>query len=137
MPQAETVSENFKRDLAKARIRRETDEGKATFRSLRVNYINAVVESGSDLKTIMTLARHGSAQMSMETYAKPKPERLRAAVEAVAEGVERAIAEKSCSAFVPQAVGAEGVDPASPMTGEDCPVKEVATPTGFEPVLQG
>ncbi len=103
MPKAETVSENFKRDCAKARIRRLTDDGKATFHSLRVNYVNAAVESGSDLKTIMTLARHGSAQMSMETYAKPKPERLRAAVEAISEA--------ECCASAARAVGAEDVDP--------------------------
>ena len=85
----------------------------------------------------MTLARHGSAQMSMETYAKPKPERLRSAVEAVAEGVQRAIAEKPCSVFVPQAVGAEGAASVSPEPADDYALKRLATPTGFEPVLRG
>lgn len=88
VPGPGTVSENFRRDCAKAGIHHVTAEGKATFHSLRVNFINAVVESGSDLKTIMTLARHGSAQMSMETYAKPNPKLLRAAVKAVSERVK-------------------------------------------------
>ena len=114
MPKAETVSENFDRDCATAKMKRVTNEGKATFHSFRVNYINAVVESGSDLKTIMTLARHGSAQMSMETYAKPKPERLQAAVEAVSEGVERAIAKPAWCEYGAQAVGAEAMVPSSP-----------------------
>jgi len=136
MPKAETVSENFGRDCARARITRETDEGKATFHSLRVNYINAIVESGSDLKTIMTLARHGSAQMSMETYAKPKPERLRAAVEAVSEGVERAVSGEACCTYVARAVGAAGVGSASPESPDSCDAKKVVTPTGFEPVFR-
>ena len=75
--------------------------------------------------------------MSMETYAKPKPKRLRSAVEAVAAGVERAISEKHCSAFVPQAVGAEGTASVSPEPAGDYAVKRLATPTGFEPVLRG
>jgi len=99
MPRKETTNENFQRDCAKAGIRRITDDGKATFHSFRVNYINAVVESGCDLKTIMTLARHGSAQMSMEVYAKPKPERLRAAVDAVAAKLAEAHARDACCAL--------------------------------------
>ena len=96
-----------------------------------MNYINAVVESGGDLKTIMTLARHGSAQMSMETYAKPKPERLRAAVEA--EGLEEAISESPCHTFVKQAVGSENENPASPEPVGTCGVERLASPRGFEP----
>jgi len=113
MPRKETANENYQRDCAKAGIRRVTSEGKATFHSFRVNYINAVVESGSDLKTIMTLARHGSAQMSMEVYAKPEPERLRSAAEAVSRGVQGAIDAASCCASVAQAVGSETTKPAS------------------------
>ena len=107
VPSPWSVSSNFRRDCAKARIIRGKKEGKATFHSLRVNYINSVVESGSDLKTIMTLARHGSAQMSMEVYAKAKTEHLRDAAEAASERLERAISAESCHTCVKQAVGAE------------------------------
>ena len=89
------------------------------------------------MKTIMQLARHGSAQMSMEVYAKPKPERLRAAVEAVSEGVERAIPEAPWCARGARAVGAEGDEAVSPVPGEPCLAAGVVTPTGFEPVLRG
>jgi integrase len=52
-----------------------------TFHSFRVNYINGVVKSGADLKTIMALARHSSATMSMSTYAKTDAQRLRTVAE--------------------------------------------------------
>jgi hypothetical protein len=95
MPRKETVNENFKRDCAKAAIQRKTRDGKLRFPSFRVNYINSVVESGTDLKTIMTLARHGSAQMSMETYAKPKPDRLRAAAESANSRLEEILGDET------------------------------------------
>ena len=133
MPTKATANENFRRDLKKARIKHITDAGKATFHSFRKNYINSVVSSGSDLKTIMTLARHGSAQMSMETYAKAKPERLRAATEAVSEELERAIAAKPCHTFVKQAVGAESQKPGNAVeTAVSGPNGMVAL-RGFEP----
>ena len=132
MPKKETVNENFQRDCANAGICRETDEGKATFHSFRENYINGVVDAGSDLTTIMTLARHGSAQMSMEKYAKPKEPRLRAAAEAVAAHLKQAAEQKPCSAFVPQAVGAENENPVDPPNGA-YGVERLVSPRGFEP----
>lgn len=57
-------------------------QGKATFHSFRVNYINGVVASGADLKTILELSRHSAASMSLETYAKPNQQRIRKAAEA-------------------------------------------------------
>ncbi len=109
-----------------------TNEGKATFHSFRVNYIDAVVKSGSDFKTIMTLARHGSARMSTETCVKPRPERYRAAVEAVSEGVERSVSEVPCRTFVEEAAGAEGGMFATPTDAACCAQEGLATPTGFE-----
>lgn len=50
-----------------------------------MNYINAVVQGGADLKTIMELARHSSATMSMSTYAKPNANRLRKAAEGASD----------------------------------------------------
>jgi len=103
LPHPTIVGDEFFADLQAAEIQHVIDgKGKATFHSLRVNYINSVVESGADLKTVMTLARHGSAAMSMETYAKPKPERLRAAAEAVAEQVKAVESGAACSACVRQ-----------------------------------
>jgi integrase len=82
------------KDYEKAKIVRETPEGKATWHSLRKVYINNVVKAGCDLKTIMTLARHSTAQLSMETYAQPDPALLRKAAESVENRVNEA-AEKA------------------------------------------
>lgn len=84
MPRNHTAHENFVRDLEAAGLagKRETAEGKLTFHSLRVNYVNGLVTSGADLKTVMELARHSSAFMSMQRYAKPNMSRLREAAEA-------------------------------------------------------
>lgn len=107
-PVKKWLARTFGKDLDAARITRELPgvKGRATFHSFRVNYVNAVIESGADLKTIMELARHGAASMSMETYAKPRSERLRTAAEAAAKAVQAA---QSCpTAAQPVAVGAEG-----------------------------
>ncbi|MHC4253484.1 MAG: hypothetical protein ACYS9X_30570, partial [Planctomycetota bacterium] len=92
-----------------------------------------VVDAGSDLKAIMSLARNGSTQMSMERYARPKEPRLRAAAEAVAAQLSQVTKEEPRSAFVPQAVGAETERPASPEPVGAYGPQELASPRGFEP----
>jgi integrase len=84
MPTKNNTAQQLTRDLDAAGIVRETTAGRATFHSFRVNFINAVVKTGADLKTIMTLARHGSATMSMSTYAKADASLLRKAAESIA-----------------------------------------------------
>ena len=106
IPRKETCGENLDRDFTKAGITRNLNGGRATFHSFRVNYINAVVKSGADLKTIMTLARHSSATMSMSTYAKPDAQRLRDCAELVADAMKQVAAAPVITQRV--AVGAEG-----------------------------
>ncbi len=136
MPKAHTVSTNFRRDCRKAGIAHITKAGKATFQSLLKNFIDAIVESGSDLKTIMTLARHGSAQMSMETYATAKTGRLREAVESASEQLREAIRGEACCTYVAQAVGAETAKPENELLSLVSGVDGVVTPTGFEPRVE-
>lgn len=98
-------------DFDKAGIKRETAEGKATWHSLRKTYVNALVRSGQDLKTIMTLARHSSAQLSMEVYASADPKRLRKAADAAAQHVKAAVLKaKCCTGVARKVVGAEDID---------------------------
>jgi integrase len=94
----------FKEDLKAAGIREETPEGKATWHSLRKVFINNVVKSGCDLKTIQTLARHSTAQLSMEVYAVQDPKRMRTAAEAAAGHIESILQRDS-----ERKSGAEGV----------------------------
>lgn len=50
--------------------------------------LNNVIRSGADLKTVMELAWHSSAKMSMDVYAKPKPSLLKNAVASVAAKIK-------------------------------------------------
>jgi len=53
-PTKDTVIEHRQNDFAKAGIV-DNDDGKAGLHSLRVNYINAVIRSGADLKPAWNL----------------------------------------------------------------------------------
>ena len=106
-----TASKWFRRDLRSAKIRIATSEGKATWHSLRKCYVNALVRSGADLKTLMELARHSSASLSMEVYASADPRRLRAATEAAVEHMKAAIGPSpSCTGVARTAVAGGGSD---------------------------
>ncbi len=133
MPLQETCCANLDRDFDNAGITKEIKgAGKATFHSLRVSYINSVVKSGADLKTIMTLARHSSATMSMSTYAKPDAQRMRAVAESVAEALKQTAAAPMATQRL--AVGAEG-DIVNSHAASVC-MKPVEIPLGVQ-VPQG
>lgn len=87
MPGPDRVSDNFARDREAAGIARVTSDGKATFHSLRVTYVDAIVHSGADLHTAMTLARHGSARMTLEVYPRTDRDRMREAAEAAGKAL--------------------------------------------------
>jgi len=101
----------FNADCEKAGIRQITDAGRASWHSLRKVYVNAVVRSGADLKTIMALARHSTASLSMEVYASAEPERLRDAAQAAARQLGEAVSEAAWCARGAQAAqgGGEGI----------------------------
>ena len=90
----------FQNDLKAADIPIETGEGKATWHSLRKSYVNALIHSGADVKTVMELARHSCASLTMEVYASADKARLRQAAEAAAERIEKAIAASPCGQCV-------------------------------------
>jgi integrase len=104
LPKKNWASEQIRQDFEAAGIKKLTAEGKATFHSLRVNFICAIVESGCDLKTIMELARHSAASLSMEVYAKPNRERTRQAAEAAAQQIQQAISASECCICAAQQV---------------------------------
>jgi site-specific recombinase XerC len=128
MPTKDTVIEHRQNDFRKAGIVDNAD-GKAGLHSLRVNYINAVVRSGADLKTCMELARHSTPALTMQTYAKADMVRMRTAVEAVESYVQSA----KSPIEVPQATGVCDGDPIMAEDERLCTVSEVITPLGFEP----
>jgi len=89
VPQKNTVTENFHRDRKRAGLPWKTPVGRLTFHSLRVTYIQTIVEAGADVKTAMEAARHGTAEMTFQRYAKPNADRLRALAEATEKALNR------------------------------------------------
>ncbi len=88
IPKGPNPAAYIRADFDKAKVAAVTDLGIATWHSLRKVYINNVIRSGADLKTVMELARHSSAKMSMDVYAKAKPSLLKNAVASVAAKIK-------------------------------------------------
>jgi len=70
-------------DLKCAGIPKKTAEGKIDFHACRVAYITHLIEGGSDVKTVQTLARHSDPRITLMIYAKARPEKLAAAAETI------------------------------------------------------
>ncbi len=112
IPKGPDPAAYIRADFDKAKVVAVTDAGKATWHSLRKVYINNVVRSGADLKTVMELARHSTATMSMDVYAKAKPDLLKSAVASVAGKI------KACSGYVPDEKTLEKETPANVRGGK-------------------
>jgi len=64
-------------DLATAGIAKETEEGKIDFHALRTAFITLAIEApGVNIKEVQTLARHSTPQITLNHYARTRPERL-------------------------------------------------------------
>lgn len=72
------------RDLAAAGIPKVTAAGKLDFHCWRNVYINNVIATGADVKTVQTLARHSSPELSFNVYGRSVKERLASTVEEAA-----------------------------------------------------
>ncbi len=75
----------LKRDLDAAGIPHKTPKGVLDFHALRTAYINFVLDVASDVKTAQELARHATAEMTLNVYGRAKEDRLRAVVESVGQ----------------------------------------------------
>lgn len=75
----------------KAGVARVNELGRLDFHALRVGFINFLLESGADLKTCQTLARHTAASLTLNVYGRSKADRLASAAEHVG-GVVAALA---------------------------------------------
>jgi site-specific recombinase XerC len=71
------------KDLERAGIKKVTPDGKLDFHALRVAYSTFVVEAGTDIKTAQTLMRHSSPNLTLNTYARARKERLAEVAEKV------------------------------------------------------
>ncbi len=62
------------KDMKAAGISKRTFDGKADFHSLRTTHVNLGVELGFDVKTAQTLARHKTAEMTLNVYGRANAE---------------------------------------------------------------
>jgi integrase len=83
----------LKKDLEAAGIPYETEEGRLDFHALRTAYINFLMDVGASPKTMQSLARHATLEMTMNVYGRERQDRNREAVEALGEMLT--VAERS------------------------------------------
>ena len=129
---APSPSRDLKRDLKAAGIPQHTPSGKVDFHALRVVFDTLVIESGANLKEAMSLMRHSSPELTTQTYARTRQDRLHGLVEAVgkvlAEGQERA------RGVLRAAVGAEEETRNPPEARRVTGRKDLVELRGFEPL---
>jgi len=105
----------LREDLLAADIPLATPEGKIDFHSLRVTFATLLFEGGADTKTAMVLMRHSTPNLTLNTYARARGNRLSEAV----EKMERALNSAPDYAVfrTKRAVGAEGLEVSGVLTG--------------------
>jgi len=75
------------KDLKAAGIAKFTPEGRFDFHALRVTFVTRLHEAGATVKELQTLARHATANLTMNVYARADRERT----VALAQGLGRVI----------------------------------------------
>jgi len=80
----------FARDRAKAGIAKWTPEGKVDFHSLRVTCATIVIESGANVKEAQSFMRHSTPDLTMNTYARTRPDRMTELAATVGDFVQTA-----------------------------------------------
>ncbi len=106
LPLHHETAKAIRRDLEAAGIPYETDEGVFDFHALRAFYITTLVNSGADIKTVQTLARHAKPQTTLTHYAKVSPHDLRNAVESLpqAKAPSKSTGQTTTSEGVPSEI---------------------------------
>ena len=94
-------------DLERVGIPKWTNEGKLDFHGLRVAYISFVLEAGASVKEAQALARHSNADLTLNTYARARDERLSEITERVAKTA--LLSEKCAHSVHAEATGTAGV----------------------------
>ncbi|MHC4661133.1 MAG: tyrosine-type recombinase/integrase, partial [Planctomycetota bacterium] len=81
------TARDLDKDLAAAGVPKWKPGGKIDFHACRVAYISFVVETGTDLKTAQSMARHADPNITMNIYARKRHNRLTAVAEAVGKPI--------------------------------------------------
>jgi len=85
------------KDLDATGIPKCTAEGKVDFHASRTAYLSLVIEAGASVKEAMVLGRHSSPDLTMNTYARARENRLAELTEKVAKTI---IPEEECATYV-------------------------------------
>jgi len=81
------TAREFDKDLAAAKIAKQTPAGKVDFHACRVAYVSFVLQAGAGVKEAQSLARHGTPTLTMNTYGRADDTRLVQLAEAVGTAV--------------------------------------------------
>lgn len=71
--------------LEKAGIPKQTPAGKMDFHACRTAYITLVIESGATIKEAQVLARHSTADLTMNVYGRVREDRLGSVVKGIGQ----------------------------------------------------
>ena len=105
------AARQIEEDMKAASIPKEGPGGLIDFHSLRTTYVTLVLEAGANAKEAMALARHVTANLTMNIYGRARDERLAELTEKVGQ---IALAEENRATCVQKvAAGAEGMSPNS------------------------
>ena len=86
------------KDLEAAGIPKHTPEGKVDFHACRVAYISLLFEAGASTKEAQTLARHSTPDLTLNTYARTREDRLTKLTEEVGDKI---LPSGKCAIYVP------------------------------------
>jgi integrase len=121
-------------DLVAAGIPKVTPKGKLDFHALRTAYINLVLDGDVSVRDAQGLARHATADMTLNVYGRPREERMAEVVEQIAESV---LFEEKRAIYVQRlAVGAE-LRNATLIKSESCVSSFLVAAEGLEPPTRG
>jgi integrase len=101
------------RDLEKAGIPKTTSEGKVDFHALRTTYATLIIESGANVKETQVLLRHASPNVTMNAYARTRPEGLQRVADHVGEMINL---RSKCATSVQRASGVETEGTPNPLS---------------------
>ena len=90
------------KDLKAVGIAKETCDGKLDFHALRTGYITLAFEAGATSKEAQTLARHSSAHLTENVYARTRDERLSEITENIGK-----IVIPTCALYVRNEIGSD------------------------------
>jgi integrase len=79
----EHTARDLDKDLERAGLLKHGPGGKVDFHALRVAYTTFVIESGANIKEAQALARHSTPDLTLNTYARARQDRLAEIAEAV------------------------------------------------------